>query len=89
MLVAAIAMFLVLVNLMTLLCFQHDKQRAVTGGRRVRESDLLLLAFIGGSPAALLARRMFRHKTRKEPFSTYLLLIVMVQVGAALGFWLA
>jgi uncharacterized membrane protein YsdA (DUF1294 family) len=41
---------------------------------------------IGGSPGALLARQLFRHKTRKEPFSTQLLTIVVLQVGAIIGF---
>ncbi|WP_447726237.1 DUF1294 domain-containing protein [Sphingomonas koreensis] len=83
--VAAAALFLALVNLVTLLSFRHDKLRAMQGKRRVREADLLGLALIGGSPAALLARRLFRHKTRKQPFSTLLLLIVGVQAGALIG----
>lgn len=85
---AAISIYLALVNFVTFLRFRHDKRRAVAGGRRVREADLLLLALIGGSPAALLARRLFRHKTRKQPFSTLLLLIVAIQAGALIGWWL-
>ena len=77
---------LVLVNLWTILRFWQDKQRAVAGERRISEGDLLGLALIGGSPGALLARRLFRHKTRKQPFSTYLLVIIALQVGAVLGF---
>lgn len=76
------------VNLMTFLAFWHDKRRAIRGGRRVRESDLLTLALIGGSPGALVARRVFRHKTRKEPFATLLMLIVAVQMGGVAGFFL-
>ena len=44
---------------------------------------------IGGSPGALLARRWFRHKTRKEPFSTRLLVIVAVQAGTIIGLAIA
>lgn len=87
-LIVAILAYFALVNLIALLSFRYDKRRAVAGGRRVREADLLLLALIGGSPAALLARRLFRHKTRKEPFSTFLLLIVVVQIGALIGLFL-
>lgn len=83
--IAAIA--LALVNLITLLAFRHDKRRAIAAGPRVREADLLLLAMIGGSPAALLARRLYRHKTRKQPFSALLWLIVAVQAGTLIG-WL-
>lgn len=76
---------LMLVNGWTVLRFWQDKQRAIAGERRIAEADLLRLALIGGSPGALLARRWFRHKTRKEPFSTRLLVIVALQAGAAIG----
>jgi uncharacterized membrane protein YsdA (DUF1294 family) len=81
--------FLVLVNLWTVVRFWQDKQRAMAGDRRISESDLLGLALIGGSPGALLARRLFRHKTRKEPFSTQLWVIVALQVGTAIGLLIA
>ena len=84
--VIALAVFgLIFINLWTILRFWQDKQRAIAGERRISESDLLGLALMGGSPGALLARHMFKHKTRKEPFSTQLLVIVAVQLGAAIG----
>jgi uncharacterized membrane protein YsdA (DUF1294 family) len=73
------------VNLFTMLLFWWDKRRAIAGERRIPEADLLGLALFGGSPGALLARRLFRHKTRKQPFSTQLLLIVAIQLGALIG----
>ena len=76
---------LVLVNVWTILRFWQDKQRAMAGERRIPEADLLGLALIGGSPGAMLARHVFRHKTRKEPFSTQLLLIIALQAGACIG----
>ena len=76
---------LVLVNAWTVLRFYQDKQRAVLGERRIPEADLLGLALIGGSPGALLARQLFRHKTRKQPFSTQLFLIVALQAGGLIG----
>jgi len=83
-----IGALLLALNLFTMLRFWQDKQRAVTGQRRVPEGDLLGLALIGGSPGALLARRLFRHKTRKQPFSTWLFLIAVVQIGALGGYLL-
>ena len=73
------------INLVAWIAFWWDKRAAVRGARRVPERTLLLLALIGGSPCALLARQSLRHKTRKEPFRTRLLLIVGLQVavGAA------
>ena len=73
------------VNLITVASFWDDKQRAIEGKRRVPEADLLRLALIGGSPGALLARKLFRHKTRKESFSMMLFVIVALQLGALIG----
>ncbi len=80
---------LFLVNCWTVARFWQDKMRAQAGERRIPEADLLGLALIGGWPGALLARKIFRHKTRKEPFSTYLQLIVVLQLGALIGLGIA
>ena len=87
--VALVGFGLVVVNLVTIVQYWDDKQRAIAEEKRIPESNLLFLAAIGGSPAALLARRWFRHKTRKEPFSTRLMVIVMVQAGVAIGLGVA
>ena len=79
------ALVLLALNLFTMLRFWQDKKRAVAGERRIPEAHLLSLALIGGSPGALAARRMFRHKTRKQPFSTWLFLIVAIQAGLLIG----
>ena len=84
MLAAALLAF-VLINCWTMLRFWQDKQRAMNGDRRISEADLLGLAVVGGSPGALLACRLFRHKTRKQPFATQLLGIVFVQAGLLIG----
>jgi uncharacterized membrane protein YsdA (DUF1294 family) len=84
-LLLALIVLAVCVNLLTVLLFWMDKRRAIAGDRRIREADLLGLALFGGSPGALLARRLFRHKTRKQPFSTRLMLIAALQLGAMVG----
>ncbi|MDQ2894004.1 MAG: DUF1294 domain-containing protein [Pseudomonadota bacterium] len=82
---AATLCWVIGVNAWTVMCFKHDKARAIAGDRRIPEANLLGLALIGGSPGAFAARHLFRHKTRKEPFSTQLMLIAAIQVGAAAG----
>lgn len=77
--------WVLLVNALTILSFRSDKRRAEAGARRIPERDLLTLALLGGSPGAFAARRWFRHKTRKEPFSTRLWLIAALQVGGAIA----
>jgi uncharacterized membrane protein YsdA (DUF1294 family) len=86
MLAAAFAWILA-INLWTILRFWQDKQRAIAGARRIPENDLLGLAVIGGSPGAFAARHLFRHKTRKQPFSTHLMLIAAIQAGIAIGLY--
>lgn len=86
--IALAAAFLLLVNSAAFIAFWADKRRAQQGAWRISESTLLGLALLGGTPGALVARRLFRHKTRKEPFSTCLLLIAMLQTGALAGWQL-
>jgi uncharacterized membrane protein YsdA (DUF1294 family) len=84
-----IVLWLVLIDALTVRAFRADKRIAREGGRRVSEKDLLTLALIGGSPGALFARRRFRHKTRKQPFSTNLILTCLAQLAAAILFALS
>lgn len=71
-----------LVNLWTFLLFGVDKLRARTGSGRVSEGALLTWAFLGGTIGAYAGRALFRHKTRKQPFSSHLHQIAIVQVCA-------
>ncbi|HVJ01447.1 MAG TPA: DUF1294 domain-containing protein [Sphingomonas sp.] len=84
---AAALCWVLCINGWTVLRFWQDKNRAIRGARRIPEADLLGLAMLGGSPGAFAARQLFRHKTRKQPFSTYLMLIVAVQIGLGIGFF--
>lgn len=84
-----LAVYLGIVNAAALFAFAFDKGRAMAGGRRVPERQLLAYAAIGGSPGALLARHVLRHKTRKQPFVNRLRAIVAVQVvGLGLLIWM-
>lgn len=72
--------WLAALNLITLLLYGYDKSVAGNGMLRVPELLLHLLALFGGSPAALLAQRMFRHKTRKRSFQRIFWLTVVLQL---------
>jgi uncharacterized membrane protein YsdA (DUF1294 family) len=52
----------------TFVVYGADKAAAEQGRRRTPERTLHLLALAGGWPGALAAQRVFRHKTRKQPF---------------------
>ena len=79
---------LLALNICAFAAFAHDKKNAMLGRRRTRETDLLGLALLGGSVGAVAAQQIFRHKTRKQPFATYLFLIAAAHAGIVMG-WLS
>lgn len=68
-------------NVLAYLAFALDKSLARRRAWRISERTLLRLAFFGGSPGAVLAQRLLRHKTYKEPFRTKLLGIVRLHAA--------
>ena len=66
----------------TIALYGYDKQAAVKNRLRVPEKVLHVLALLGGSPAALLSQKMFRHKTSKASFRIWFWLIVALQLAA-------
>lgn len=72
-----------LVNLWTFMLFGVDKIRAEAGGWRVPEGTLLGWAFLGGTIGAYAGRAVFRHKTRKQPFSSHLHQTAFLHLTAA------
>ena len=86
--------YLLVVNLLTFLAYGIDKWKAVRNGRksggktrhndrlsrRIPEASLLLLAVLGGSPAALLAMYLFRHKTLHKKFRYGVPAILLLQL---------
>ena len=80
----ALAAYLGLVavtSLATFAAYGFDKRRATTGGRRVPERTLLVLAFLGGWPGSILAQRQFRHKTKKPTFLIAFWAVVVLHVA--------
>ncbi len=73
------------INVLTWILFWSDKRRAGNGHWRIPESRLLTFAALGGSPAAKLAQKILRHKTRKRPFIIFLNTIIVVQIAGGLG----
>lgn len=72
--------WLLSINSATLAAHAYDKRAAMREGRRIPELTLHTLAFLGGSPAALLGQRIFRHKTAKSSFQVVFWLILVAQV---------
>jgi uncharacterized membrane protein YsdA (DUF1294 family) len=79
--VAAYLGLVAVTSIASFAAFGIDKRRAGAGVRRVPERTLLLLSFAGGWPGAILARRHFRHKTRKGSFLIAFWVVIVLHVA--------
>ncbi len=68
------------------LVYGADKSAAQKGRRRTSESTLHTVDVVGGWPGALVARRVFRHKTTKQPFRTIFWVTVAANCAALAWF---
>lgn len=76
--------YLAIVNLLTAGKFWWDKRSARSGNWRTSEKSLLVMALIGGTPAAYWAINRFRHKSKKSSFKSKLFVIALIQFFALL-----
>lgn len=71
-------------SVLAFLYYAFDKSAARSGRWRTPESTLHLFGLLGGWPGALLAQRIFRHKTRKLSFQVAFWITVVLNCG---GLW--
>lgn len=76
----AIAIVIFAINVISFALFFWDKFRARHGKWRVKESTLLLSAALGGTIGVRLAQKYLRHKTHKQPFTSYINWIIRLQI---------
>ena len=79
--------YFIVINIIAMIVTTFDKYRAVHQGWRVKESTLLLIAALGGSPAMLLTMLLIRHKTRHVKFMLGIPLIMVVQAAVVFLIW--
>ena len=84
----ALAAWLIAVNLVTLATYAYDKVIANSSWMRVPEKVLLMLALIGGTPAALIGMWRFRHKTSKGSFLAKFGVVVLIQIALIAVYYL-
>ena len=75
-----VLVYFCVVNFIAFILYGYDKFIAGSNKLRVPEKTLHGLALVGGSPAALIAQKFFRHKTVKKEFQIIYWLIVFVQL---------
>jgi uncharacterized membrane protein YsdA (DUF1294 family) len=61
-----------------------DKAAAIGGAWRIPEAFLHLLGLVGGWPGALIAQRIFRHKSRKASFQLTFWIVAALNAAALL-----
>ncbi|WP_422061638.1 DUF1294 domain-containing protein [Sphingopyxis sp.] len=72
--------WLIAANLIAFVLMVLDKGKAEADEWRIPESTLLLWAFLGGAFGTVLAARLVRHKTRKQPFATWMLIWLWLDI---------
>ena len=73
-------------SVVSVIAYAWDKSAASRGGQRLSENSLHLISLLGGWPGALIAQRLFRHKTKKREFRAVFWITVLVNI--ALVTWL-
>lgn len=74
-------------SVVTLVVYGVDKRAAQRGSRRVPEGMLHAMALLGGWPGALVAQRLFHHKTLKTSFQLVFWLTTALNCGGAAWMW--
>lgn len=75
-----IAIYLLIINLLTFLIMWWDKHEARLGDWRVSESFLFLLVLLGGGIGGIAGMYTFRHKTKKWYFKYGFLAILIIEI---------
>lgn len=79
--------YLVAINILTFLAFLEDRRRARKGLNRVADIHLLALTLFGGGLGGVLATQTTGHLRDEEPFASQLVVLLGLQIGAAIGFF--
>lgn len=75
-----IGLYIICVNLLGLIYFFIDKQKAKRQSWRTPEATLFTIAVFGGSIGCLLGMYIFRHKTQKRAFYIGMPVILAIQL---------
>ncbi len=79
--IQVIALYLVIINLVSIIVCKYDKNAARKRKGRVSEKSLFLLCFVGGSPAMYICMRVIRHKTKHKRFMIGIPIIIILQIA--------
>ena len=72
-------------SLLAFCAYAFDKSAAMNRRWRISEKHLHSLSMLGGWPGALVAQRLFMHKSKKASFQVAFWLIVVVHLAAVVA----
>ena len=78
---------LLILNILAFALYGFDKAAARRNGRRIPESQLLLLGLLFAWPGSLIGQQVFRHKTRKRSFQVKFWIVVVLNISAFAAFF--
>ncbi len=81
-----LATLYILPSVLAFAAYGIDKGAAIGGFRRIPEALLHLIGLAGGWPGALVAQRVFHHKSRKTSFQ--IIFWVLAVLNTAVTLWL-
>jgi uncharacterized membrane protein YsdA (DUF1294 family)/cold shock CspA family protein len=81
---AVVALYYLLVSIVTFAAYALDKAAAARRDQRTPEKVLHLFSLVGGWPGALLAQQFLRHKSAKIEFRSTFWFTVVLNVAAFL-----
>lgn len=84
-LVGFLALYFVVLSIITFATYARDKSAAMNNRWRVEERTLHFLALAGGWPAAIMAQRVLRHKSRKPAFQRVFIATILLNCAAVVG----
>lgn len=87
--ISTLAILYTFVSFITFVIYAIDKSAAKKGRWRTKERTLHLLSLFGGWPGAILAQRLFRHKTKKRDFRAVFWLTVIINIALLYGLMLS
>ncbi|WP_367180804.1 DUF1294 domain-containing protein [uncultured Shewanella sp.] len=75
-----IVLLYAIMSLVTFCAFAIDKSAARKSKWRTKERTLHLLSLLCGWPGALIAQKLLRHKTQKQPFKKGLFFVIIINL---------
>lgn len=78
--------YIIIINIITLLAMYIDKQKAKKGKWRTKELTLFVLVLLGGGIGGIAGMKLFRHKTKKMAFVIGFPLILIIEISTLIIF---